>query len=160
MSVPTERPLFTLTEAAHRTGVSRSTIRRRREGGAFPNARQDGDGQWLIPVEDLLGAGLTLARPSTGEQGGPALAVPVSVPGEQRVAELERALAVERVRREAAEQLAAERGRHLDDLRRLLRPLEQAPSAPVEPPSRAVESLPGAPGTPERGRWWRGRERR
>ncbi len=42
------------------TGVSLSTIKRKRVAGDFPNAEQDEHGTWLIPVEDLLGAGLHL----------------------------------------------------------------------------------------------------
>lgn len=58
---PGPRPLLTLTEAAHATGVSRSTLRRRVEGGQYPAARKDPQRGWLIPVEELLADGLTLS---------------------------------------------------------------------------------------------------
>lgn len=53
-----DRPRYPLAKAAEMTGVSLSTIKRKRAAGAFPNAEQDAHGTWLIPVEDLLGAGL------------------------------------------------------------------------------------------------------
>lgn len=51
---------LTITEAADRAGVARSTIRRALDRDAFPNATQDPDdprGTWLIPVSDLVDAG-------------------------------------------------------------------------------------------------------
>lgn len=60
------RPVLTLNAAAVACGVSRSTMRRRRESGAFPAAYTDTDGVWQVPVGDLLAAGFTLARPVTG----------------------------------------------------------------------------------------------
>ena len=50
---------FRLNEAAQSCGVSRSTMRRKRESGAFPNAYTDSAGAWIIPLADLLAAGLT-----------------------------------------------------------------------------------------------------
>lgn len=49
---------FRLNEAATQCNVSRSTMRRRREEGAFPNAYLDSAGSWMIPLADLLAAGL------------------------------------------------------------------------------------------------------
>ncbi|MEU3634100.1 helix-turn-helix domain-containing protein [Streptomyces fradiae] len=60
----TSRPLLTQREAAAACGVSRTTIRRRREEGAFPNAVQEGRRGWVIPVEDLLAAGFRLHAPA------------------------------------------------------------------------------------------------
>jgi hypothetical protein len=57
---------FTIAQAAEACGVSRDTIKRRRAAGAFPNAEQDG-GAWLIPLADLLAAGLRPGRPSPPE---------------------------------------------------------------------------------------------
>lgn len=62
---PTPRPNYTLTDAATLTGVSRSTIRRRREQGKFPDAFKTRDGEWMIPLTDLLANGL---RPRSSEQ--------------------------------------------------------------------------------------------
>ncbi|MFD3827390.1 helix-turn-helix transcriptional regulator [Streptomyces sp. NPDC058625] len=45
----TTRPLLTQREAATACGVSRTTIRRRREAGELPGAVLDDDRGWLIP---------------------------------------------------------------------------------------------------------------
>jgi Helix-turn-helix domain len=60
-----QRPSYTITDAAKLTGVSRSTIRRRREGGKFPNAFRNREGEWLVPLTDLLAIGL---RPVSSER--------------------------------------------------------------------------------------------
>ncbi len=50
------------TEAADACDVSIDTIKRRIRAGAFPNAHQVGlDRSWVIPVRDLIDAGLRLA---------------------------------------------------------------------------------------------------
>ncbi|WP_422161680.1 helix-turn-helix transcriptional regulator [Polaribacter sp.] len=71
------RPALSIRQATEACGVSRSTIRRYREAGKFPNAYQYGDDQaWHIPIDDLLNAGLHLteqgkSEPDQGpEQGG------------------------------------------------------------------------------------------
>ncbi|MFD4483345.1 helix-turn-helix domain-containing protein [Streptomyces sp. NPDC058471] len=58
----TSRPLLTQREAATACGVSRSTIRRRREAGDLPGSKLDTERGWLVPVEDLLAAGFRLSR--------------------------------------------------------------------------------------------------
>lgn len=52
--------LLTLTQAARRCGVSRSAVRRALDGGSLPGAVQSEDdrGTWLVPVQDLVAAGL------------------------------------------------------------------------------------------------------
>ena len=145
------RTALSITAAAEATGTSRTTIRRRLDAGELPGAyRIDGDGAWRIPVEDLLAAGLTLARPA--EDG------PQDDPRVGRVAELERLLDVERARRQAAEELAAERAERIGDLRVVLRALEAG-----APPTPAAQ-VPPAPAAPETRRddaerrpWWRRR---
>jgi hypothetical protein len=47
----TTRPLLTQREAAAACGVSRTTIRRRREAGELPGAVLDDDRGWLISVK-------------------------------------------------------------------------------------------------------------
>ncbi|MFE0894079.1 helix-turn-helix domain-containing protein [Streptomyces rochei] len=59
----TTRPLLAQREAAAACGVSRTTIRRRREAGELPGALLDDDRGWLIPVEDLLAARVPPQRP-------------------------------------------------------------------------------------------------
>ncbi|MFB7032102.1 MULTISPECIES: helix-turn-helix transcriptional regulator [unclassified Streptomyces] len=147
----TARPLLTQREAASACGVSRSTIRRRREAGELPGCVQDEERGWLIPVEALLAAGFRLHAPSPPEDAVPAgSAVPAAGPaaagavGEDVAAlraELERerqahALEVAEARHQAAlaaaeaghlrTQLAAKED-HIEDLRTALRALAPAP---------------------------------
>ncbi|MFK3984852.1 helix-turn-helix transcriptional regulator [Micromonospora sp. NPDC050397] len=131
-------PTLDRRETAAACGVSRTTIRRRREAGALPGAVEDPHRGWLIPVDDLLGAGLRLHAPSppnetappepSGPEGQPA------VPGPDVVAlqaELERmrhahALAVTEAQH-LREQLVV-RGEHVADLRATLAVLMPAPA--------------------------------
>ncbi|MXG30507.1 helix-turn-helix transcriptional regulator [Streptomyces sp. YIM 132580] len=73
------RPMLNQREAAAACGVSRTTIRRRREAGDLPGAVQDPARGWLIPIPDLLAAGFRLNAPagpdtaaadSSAEHGG------------------------------------------------------------------------------------------
>ena len=138
----TQRPTFTLAEAATLVGVSRSSIRRRLDKGAFSDAYKTSGGIWKIPLTDLLAAGL---KPVSGtaselshELSGDISQAPSDIghdisQGEQqdlknRVIELENALSVERAHRAAAEQVAmAERSR-AQTAERALRMLEQLPT--------------------------------
>ncbi len=66
------RPAMSISETIAATGVSRSTIRRYREAGKFPDAYQYGDDQaWHIPVDNLLAAGLKLTEQGDPGQGTP-----------------------------------------------------------------------------------------
>ena len=65
-----ERPVFTLKEAAEACQVSLKTIRRRRDKGDFPNSYRSAtraQSPWLIPVTDLIAAGLTPGKPAPPE---------------------------------------------------------------------------------------------
>lgn len=104
----------------------------------------------------------------------PAQVEPVSVPPEPagelaagRVAELERALELERLRRESAERLNAQIQGNLDDLRKALRMIEAKPVdspvsvpepakvLPTEPaPERLTEQPLEATEQPKKRRWW------
>lgn len=170
------RPAFTLSEAAERTGTSRSTMRRYRETGKFPNAYKDTDRQWRVPVEDLLANGLVLSGQAQAEQ--------LSVPSEQaqivrseqgeRVRELEGLLAVERARAEGLERIAAAAEANAADLRMALRMIEaarpergeqaqgeqvsalseQSVSSPPEQGEQGVSALPKHTAPAPRRRWW------
>lgn len=159
------RPSWDLGEAAERCGVSRSTVRRYREQGRFPNAFKDSKGAWKIPLEDLLAVGWSPNAPAQRE--------PVSAPPElastvdSKVAELERELAIERVRREAAEQQNLQMKANLEDLRTAMRMIEGKPvsvpesvadPAPDLPTELAPERLPEQPleatERPRKRRWW------
>lgn len=77
---PPGRPRLTLSEAATATGVSRSTLRRRVESGRYATAVRDPVRGWLVPVEELLGDGLTL---TTIGRSVSALTAPVSALSER-----------------------------------------------------------------------------
>jgi excisionase family DNA binding protein len=153
---PEQPPTLTIAEAAQVCGVSTSTIRRHLRAGRFPSARQEPSpvpgqpGQWRIPTEDVLGAGLDRRRPTppghaedhqaTGEPAGAWAA-------RDRVEALEHALELERTRRQAAELLAAERARTILALETALAALEhRRPELADEKPetATAAPSLPGA----------------
>lgn len=159
------RPSWDLGEAAERCGVSRSTVRRYREQGKFPNAFKDTTGAWKIPLEDLLAVGWKPNAPAQPE--------PVSVPPEpdksinDKVLELEQALMLERVKREAAEQANMQMKANLEDLRTAMRMIEAKPVSvpvseaepakglPTEPaPARLPEQPLEATEQPKKRRWW------
>jgi excisionase family DNA binding protein len=155
---PEQRPTLTIAEAAQVCGVSTSTIRRYLRAGRFPGARQapsrvpGQSGQWRIPTQDLLGAGLDRPRPTPSGHaekhqvaGDPADAVA----DRDRVQALVHALELERTRRQAAEVLAAERARTILTLEAALRALEHRrpePSADQTETATAA-SLPSRTGT-------------
>ncbi|MGX1226881.1 helix-turn-helix domain-containing protein [Streptomyces ambofaciens] len=164
----TTRPLLTQREAATACGVSRTTIRRRREAGELPGAVLDDDRGWLIPVEDLLAAGFRLNAPAPPEEKG--VGDPASAGTQQDTApedsaaalrtELERlrhehalALAEERGARQLAEAEARhlqarlqERGDHIEDLQRALAALTPAPDRAAIP--RPTQGSPAPVTTP------------
>ncbi|MEU9647212.1 helix-turn-helix domain-containing protein [Streptomyces sp. NPDC048188] len=164
----TTRPLLTQREAATACGVSRTTIRRRREAGELPGAVLDEDRGWLIPVEDLLAAGFRLNAPAPPEEkgaGDPAAAgTPQDTASEDSApalrTELERlrhehalALAEERGARQLAEAEARhlqarlqERGDHIEDLQRALAALTPAPDRAAIP--RPTQGFPAPVTTP------------
>lgn len=60
----------TIDEAVAVTKASRSTIKRRLDGGAFPGAAKDAQGRWRIPHRDLIAAGLAEGHLRTGPRHG------------------------------------------------------------------------------------------
>lgn len=150
------RPLLTQREAATACGVSRSTIRRRREAGELAGCVQDEERGWLIPVEALLAAGFRVNAPAPPEDAVPAgSSSPAAEPmaaGEDVAAlraELERERQEHAEARHAAALAAAEAGHlrtqlaakeeHIKDLRTALRALTPAPE-------RAAIEQSGHPG--------------
>lgn len=125
------RPTWTLREAEERCGVSRSTLKRRLAAGDFPNAYKTSQGQWRIPVNDLIGAGYQPGAVDWGEQ--PEEPAPAAAPPD-RVTELEHELAQERLRRASAEQLAQERQDRIADLQQAMRLLEAPRPTPGPDP--------------------------
>lgn len=175
-----ERPRWSAAEAARRCGVGRATIQRALAAGRIPGAEQT-DAGWSIPLEGLLAAGFKPDRyqPHDPQQHTPAAPArehdraadhPVSEQA-RRLADLEAELAearsqaaLERVRREAAEALAAERAERVTDLQQALRMIEAAPADRPQPeqpapvPEPVQQPAPAAPTpAPRRGlfRWLR-----
>lgn len=102
---------LTISEAARACAVTRGTVRHHRQAGDFPGAFKDQDGMWRIPMEDLEWVGLhaDLARASED---------PIA---SGKVDLLRTEVAVLRERLRAAELIAVERERRIDDLRLILR---------------------------------------
>ena len=155
---------LTIAEAARQCGVSTSTIRRYLTAGRFPTAQQQPSpipgqrGRWRIPTQDLLAAGLRPGQahlPDQEHKNEPWSGRTASQPGAGRVRELEHALELERTRRQAAEDLAAERAHTIQTLEHALTALHahhagQAPNpdraAPFPaPPSDATDTAGPAP---------------
>jgi hypothetical protein len=166
---PGHRPRFSPPQAAKVTGVSLSTIKRKRVAGEFPNAAQDERGGWLIPVEDLLAAGLHVNAPSRsvnrvnepGQKQMNRVNEPGHEPGQnERIAQLEwqlqeanTARLMEQIKREAAEQIAHEREKRAQSAERALLMLEAhnpAPTVPVETPQPVAQPVQEKPRL-----WWR-----
>ena len=131
---------MSLREAVKHFDVSRPTLQKALKSGKVSGV-QDGKGHWQVDPSEL--SRVYQARGANAAKVDKALTGNLSaqnrgLPGKDDVelsvlrAELEQ----ERIRRGAAEVLAEERGRHIDDLRRLL-------------------PAPGA--TPQRKRWWQRR---
>jgi excisionase family DNA binding protein len=136
---PWTEPSLTIAEAARLCGVSVSTIRRYLAAGRFPAAHQQPSpipgqrGLWRIPTQDLLAAGLRPGqahRPDQEQKHEPWSGRPVA----DRVRELEHALELERTRRRAAEDLAAERAHTIQTLERALAALQAQHAAPAPNP--------------------------
>jgi hypothetical protein len=153
------RPAWTITETADRCGVSRSTVRRYRETGKFPNAFKTTTGEWKIPLPDLLAVGW---KPN-GASPEPDLGSPAGQPAApmaERIRELEQALAGERARADAAERLAASFRQNSEDLRIALRMLEAGKVSSPEPPrpepvEKESVALEPALSSPGQARPWR-----
>jgi excisionase family DNA binding protein len=149
---PEHPPTLTVAEAARVCGVSTSTIRRYLRAGRFPSARQAPSpapgqpGQWRIPTQDLLGAGLDRGRPTPLGQLDDHQATGEPADVGERVQALERALELERARRKAAELLAAERARTISALEAALGALEHRRAEPAAHQPATVTAAPSSSG--------------
>lgn len=132
------RPAWTITEAAERCAVSKSTVRRYREAGRFPHAFKDTSGAWKVPIEDLLAVGWKPVDPTLSAS----TEQPPDDGAVDRVRQLEQALAVERSRRETAERIAAMAQANVADLRLALRMLEAKPAERPVDTSEQPQSVP------------------
>ena len=139
------RPSLTIAESARTCGVSASTIRRYLAAGRFPAAYQQPNstagqrGLWRIPTQDLAAADLRPGqgrRPDQEQKNEPSS----GQPGDDRVRELEHALELERTRRRAAEDLAAERAHTIQTLESALAALQAQHAAPAPNPTAPLPS--------------------
>jgi predicted DNA-binding transcriptional regulator AlpA len=159
-SPQTTRPALTLSQAAESCQTSRSTIRRKLDAKEFPNAYRDGgdDGPWMVPVTDLIAAGLKPNAPrAEPEQVGQSEASAPIQGQPEEIARLERELFEERARRKAAEEIAAERQRSLDDLRmalRMLGPGEQSEQGSGLPQTQGHDTPTEQGSSAPRRKWW------
>lgn len=169
---PSSRPKYTLTEAAALVGVSRSTIRRRRENGDFPNAYKTRDGQWMVPLEDLLANEL---RPLSSEQvhleqvGSASSPVTLTGLGQaaqqqaqaeqaqlrERLQQAEHELALERAKNDGLAQTLSEARTRANELSMALRMLEAGkPTPPASNPIAVPSKDEPAAEEPKRRSAW------
>jgi hypothetical protein len=139
-------PSLTIAEAARLCGVSASTIRRHLAAGRFASAQRQPSpipgqrGRWRIPTQDLLAAGLRPRQarmPDQEQKHEPSGGRRAGQPGADRVRELVHALELERTRRRAAEDLAAERAHMIQTLENALAALQAHQAGPAPNPDRA-----------------------
>lgn len=160
-------PMWSASEAARRCGISRATMTRRLQADAIPGATRDESGAWLVPLSGLLAAGFHPDRPAPAEEEDPqdqdAADALRDAHHARELAEVRAALDLERARRQAAEELAAERAARVADLRQALLALappetpQDADTAPETPPpspepvpntSTPQQATPGPSSTP------------
>lgn len=129
-------PVWSATEAARRSTVSRSTLTRRLAAGTIPGATRDADG-WRIPALGLALAGIAANTPPDApapdnRRDDQADHTPTDATdngaASAQVAILTAQLAAERARREGAERLADERAARITDLQTALRALTPPPA--------------------------------
>ena len=128
---------MSLREAVKHFDVSRPTLQKALKDGKISGV-QDGKGQWQVDPSELA---RVYSPRSAGVESSPSpyegnlSSVNMALPGrlDAEVSALKAALELERARREAAEALAEERARHIQDLRRM---------------------LPAPEAGPQRKRWW------
>lgn len=146
------RPEWSITEAAERCGVSRSTIRRYLDGERFPNADKS-SGAWRIPLTDLLAAGLSpsgMSEPDYPTEERPPRSEETEL--RHRVEILEERLRSKERRESDLEQQIKDLRQSNSDLRQLLiEAPKPSQAAPDEPPRPSPEiSQEDAQSTPQR----------
>lgn len=140
----TERPTFTITDAAAACSVSRKTITRKLSDLSDHGAAKDDDGVWRIPVEALLAVGLHPGRSVPDVTSAPARPAPPAAPVPSIAPET---VTIPRdrwddlrIRLARAEAEANERAAALADARLALRALTAGPSGSVVAPSQATRA--------------------
>lgn len=134
-AVSTE-PIWTLVEAAERTGMSRATLQRLVVAGKIPGAHKVGRG-WKVPMSGLLASGLVVGEPS--------VSAPREVEQHRALIEARAEADRHRMRAESLERELRRADEQIADLRRVLTSrllmLEPAPERQGERSS------------PQRSRW-------
>lgn len=132
-----------LKEASRLTGVSLSTLRRRRDELRNAGATQHADGSWSIPIHTLVALKMLdrvgPARPTSVTPGTRA-EVPPGTPTWDQMESLRSQLTQAQQRAAVAEAIAHERGTALEDARRAMRMLETRTVAPVDTPKDPSDS--------------------
>ncbi len=126
-----------LKEASRVTGISLSTLRRRRSDLRKAGATQHADGTWSIPVHTLITLGMLDKVGSTSPAAATPTERPFDPPTWDQVASLRDQLSDAQQRAAVAEAVAHERGNALDDARRTMRMLETRTVTPSAPPDEA-----------------------
>jgi hypothetical protein len=117
----------------------RALSNRHQQPSPIPGQR----GLWRIPTQDLLAAGLRPGQarlPDQEQNNEPSSRRTAGQPGADRVRELEHALELERTRRRAAEDLAAERAHTIQSLEGALAALRAHHAGPPPNSDRAAPS--------------------
>lgn len=163
-----------LKEASRITGISLSTLRRRRDDLRNAGATQHADGTWSIPVHTLITLGMLDKVGPTAPVSPTPTERPSDTPTWDQVASLRDQLSDAQQRAAVAEAIAHERGSALEDARRAMRMLETRTVTPAETPEESSNArgnltlVPTNPVTapppetlPERPlrAWWRNRKR-
>ncbi|MGB7980835.1 MAG: hypothetical protein WCF36_08605 [Candidatus Nanopelagicales bacterium] len=154
---PTNRPSFTITDAAAACAVSRKTITRKLPELAGYGAAKDEDGVWRIPVEALLAVGLRPGRSlpdSTPAPARPASARPATAPTQSGPTGFPDTVTIARdrwddlrIRLARAEAEASERALALADARLALRALTAGPTRSAPAQMRTPTADPAQPAT-------------
>lgn len=165
---------FGLKEASRVTGVSLSTLRRRRDDLRNAGATQHADGTWSIPVHTLITLGMLDKVGPTAPVSSTPTERPSDAPTWDQVASLRGQLSDAQRRAAVAEAVAHERGNALEDVRRAMRMLETRTVTPAETPEKTSDTkanLTLVPAKPESESppetlverplraWWRNRKR-
>lgn len=129
-----------LKEASRVTGVSLSTLRRRRDDLRNAGATQHADGTWSIPIYTLVTLGmLDKVGPSAPVSSTP-IERPSDAPTWDQVASLREQLLDAQQRAAVAEAVAHERGNALEDVRRAMRMLETRTVTSAETPEETSDT--------------------
>jgi hypothetical protein len=160
MSDRTDRQDMTIRDVATASGIDRRTLTSQLKDGRFPNAfratsdRGVAKGPWLIPVADLVAAGIEWdASPPVHNGDGP-----TSSELRAELVTVRAELAEERSRRLVAEALATERATAIEHLRDALKTMETlaAATTPEPPEPQKQQSVNEEPRRPRlRGQWLR-----